>query len=130
MADYNDSPTISVYCEGPTDAEHPREPIERYRRVELPGGHVSWFPTSDRTVVDLIGDEPQQHPPLVKSGYRSKLRFHCLVCRFDEKRGTGTAQLGTYEHMSEFLERLHHAGVRDVSVRALVDLVWGAKRRQ
>ena len=97
MSDYDPDPIMVVYCDGLPDNDgnptHDRVTIERYVRKwdTAPDGSRRFF-------WSRIGraDDPS-------SAYLNelKLRFHCRVCRFDEKRRVeapgDTREDGQYE---------------------------------
>jgi ribosomal protein L44E len=102
-----------VYCDGPPDnAGHPthaRHPVKRYVRKLDATADCSYFWST------IAGaDDPRPKPSKGR-----KLRFHCRVCGFDEKRSNGINEKFT-TRISEIFEVLHATGTHEVNVRVLV----------
>ncbi|MCQ4364565.1 hypothetical protein KQR54_26150 [Mycobacterium gordonae] len=122
----------TVYCEGPHGNPHPRREIETYRRLELQrkdGILIAWFPVpgdGHGAHRDIVGgdDGPSLVANITSPDYRSKVRFHCNDCDYDEKRDTGKAIVGVFAPMSDLFELLHAHGKHDIAVRELVRRVW------
>jgi hypothetical protein len=103
-----------VYCDGPPDNDgnptHERRPVKRYvRKLDVIADRRSYF-------WSIIADADDPRP---KPSARRKLRFHCRVCGFDEKRRNGINDAFT-ARLSEIFEVLHAAGTHEVNVRVLV----------
>ena len=110
-----DDQIMVVFCDGPPDSEgqptHERHPVKRYVRKFDANGGFFWSTIAG-------ADDPRPKP---SKGW--KLRFHCRVCGFDEKRGVNEKRGDSYAlttRLSEIFEALHVIGTHEVNVRVLV----------
>ena len=115
----SDDDIMVVFCDGPPDNEgnptHERHPIKRYlRKWDAADRGFFWSAIAG-------ADDPRPKP---SKGW--KLRFHCRVCGFDEKRSSGIDHRhgdGAYEfttRISQIFEPLHAMGAYQVNVRLLM----------
>ena len=107
---------VCVVCEGPKGGPHPRRLIRSYMRMpwEPPEWHL--LPPGIRPLELLHAEDWPVHGHLI--------RLRCPVCRFDEKRRLDRDYGNDYPPFSAVFEKLRNAGVREISVWALVGLVW------
>ncbi len=115
---------VVVYCEGPADAPHPRRTIRCY----MPASVFSTSGRQDRSWILLpntpkVWDSDNVNWPV----HHDVIELFCRDCRFDEKRRLDRAYGREYPPFSAVFEKLSASGVHEISVRALVGLVWPTK---
>ena len=116
---------VDVFCNGPKDAPHPRRVIRTYMR--LPNEPPEWQWLRWRPAKQSVISPPAWRPREAGKWpvHGDTIRLHCSDCRFDEKRSLDRNYGHDYPPFSELFEKLWNAGVREISVRALVErVVW------
>ena len=126
---------ITIYCDGPTDAPHPRYVIDQYQHHRV-GDQLAWLPleqwsyrgatgrTAQVTQRHYIGDTPQQHTPDVTDDqFRMRFALRCPKCKFDQKRDMGRGTDVMAELFDTF-DRMTDAGADEIPIRLLAQLIF------
>ena len=97
----SDNNILTVFCDGPPDNDgnptHERREVKRYVRKFDANGGFFWSAITG-------ADDPRPKP-----SHGWKLRFHCRVCGFDEKRSNGIDE----RKLRPRRLRIHYADVRN-----------------
>jgi hypothetical protein len=101
---------MTVYCDGPADVPHARTVLRRYLRMPVPGP-LAWF------LLPATGNVPESRSDWPDHG--DAIRLRCRDCRLDLKRSLDHRYGRDYPPFTAVFERLHAAGVDEISARAL-----------